>query len=97
MLKLSVAFAVALYFAAMTYFFVIQRSLLYYPSHSSKLPADANARRMEAVGIARDVDVAERSGRLCVCASRQHERQPGDDQARHFVPQVLRRPSTSEK
>lgn len=45
MLKFSVAFALALYFAAMTYFFVFQRSLLYYPSHSYNLPADANANR----------------------------------------------------
>jgi hypothetical protein len=42
-LKLFIVFAIALYFAAMLVFFVSQRSLLYYPSHSYTELADAHA------------------------------------------------------
>jgi fermentation-respiration switch protein FrsA (DUF1100 family) len=42
-LKLFIAFAIVLYLAALIVFFVTQRSLLYYPSHSYTTPAEARA------------------------------------------------------
>jgi hypothetical protein len=42
-LKISVVFAIALYLVALVVFFVTQRSLLYYPSHSYTALADAHA------------------------------------------------------
>jgi hypothetical protein len=42
-LKISIVFAIILYFAALADFYVMQRSLLYYPSHSYMAPAEAHA------------------------------------------------------
>lgn len=42
-LRISIAFAIALYLAAVAVFFVTQRSLLYFPSHSYTSIAEAHA------------------------------------------------------
>ena len=42
-LRIFILFAIVLYVAALVIFFVTQRSLLYFPSHSYTAPADAHA------------------------------------------------------
>ena len=42
-LKLSIAFAIILYLASLVVFFLTQRSLLYYPSHSYTALSEAHA------------------------------------------------------
>jgi hypothetical protein len=59
--------------------------------------AGAHAARVETVGVACDVDVAEHRRRLRARGQRQREGRREREQSRHLVPQDLRRPRTSEK
>ncbi len=59
--------------------------------------ARAHACGVEAVGIARVVEAAERRRRLRTRRRSQRERHRHCERARHFVPQLLRRPRISEK
>ncbi|MGA8086654.1 MAG: alpha/beta hydrolase [Terracidiphilus sp.] len=57
LLKISAAFAVALYLIALACFFAFQRSLLYYPTHAYTRLADANANR-----AFKEIEVKTRDG-----------------------------------
>ena len=55
--KISIVFAIVLYLVALAIFFVTQRSLLYYPSHSYTVLADAHAN-----GAFREISVRTQDG-----------------------------------